>query len=149
MKEDTTGSKQKEVINFLDEIANFTFTSKYARYNNLHSRRETWEECINRVQKMHLDKFRKLPKEDLDEIKAAFDLVKEKAVVPSMRSMQFGGKAILAHNSRMFNCSVRHIDSIRSFSESFYLLLCGCGVGFTSSIDYRIWWILWINPERL
>jgi ribonucleoside-diphosphate reductase alpha chain len=52
-----------------------------------------------------------------------------------MRSMQFGGKAILAHNSRMFNCAVRHIDSIRSFSESFYLLLCGCGVGFGIS-DY-------------
>src|SRR5690606_26444283 len=32
--------------------------------------------------------------------------------------------------ARMFNCSVRHIDSIRAFSESFYLLLCGCGVGF-------------------
>lgn len=117
-------------INFLEEISNFTFISKYARYNDLYSRRETWDECVSRVEKMHLDKFKKLPKEDLDEIRWAFDIVRQKLAVPSMRSMQFGGKAILAHNARMYNCSVRHIDSIRSFSESFYLLLCGCGVGF-------------------
>jgi ribonucleoside-diphosphate reductase alpha chain len=117
-------------INFLNEISNFTFTSKYARFNEVYSRRETWEECVGRVEKMHLDRFKKLPKEDLDTIKWAFDVVKEKLAVPSMRSMQFGGKAILAHNARMYNCSVRHIDSIRSFSECFYLLLCGCGVGF-------------------
>lgn len=120
----------QEVVNYLDEISKFTFVSKYARYNELYSRRETWNECVSRVEKMHLDKFKKLPKDDVEKIKFAFDAVRDKKVVPSMRSMQFGGKAILAHGSRMYNCSVRHIDSIRSFSESFYLLLCGCGVGF-------------------
>jgi len=118
-------------VNFLSEISNFIFTNKYARFNEFLGRRETWEECIDRVMSMHLSKFKKkLSKEDLSEIKWAFDQVKQKNVVPSMRSMQFGGKAIEAHNSRIFNCSVRHIDSIRSFAESFYLLLCGCGVGF-------------------
>ena len=117
-------------INFLEEISNFVFVNKYARFNDHFSRRETWDECVSRVEKMHLDKFKRLPKEDLEEIRSVFDVVREKIAVPSMRSMQFGGKAILAHNSRMYNCSVRHIDSIRSFSESFYLLLCGCGVGF-------------------
>jgi ribonucleoside-diphosphate reductase alpha chain len=46
-----------------------------------------------------------------------------------MRSIQFAGKAILAHNARIYNCAVRHVDSLRSFAEIFYLLLCGCGVG--------------------
>ena len=117
-------------INFLSEIADFIFVSKYARYNPWAERRETWDECIDRVETMHLQKFKKLDKEDTMEIKWAFQQVRDKKVTPSMRSMQFGGKAIIAHNSRMFGCSVRHIDSIRSFSESFYLLLCGCGVGF-------------------
>lgn len=117
-------------INFLEEIANFIFTDKYARYNDIMSRRETWDECVGRVEKMHLDKFKKiLPKEDLDDIRWAFNMVREKRVVPSMRSMQFGGKAVLAHNARLFNCAVRHIDSPRSFAEVFYLLLAGCGVG--------------------
>jgi len=118
-------------VNFLSEIANYIFTDKYARFNELMGRRETWDECVSRVEKMHLDKFKKkLSKEELDEIKEAFKFVREKRVVPSMRSMQFGGKAVLAHNPRIYNCAVRHIDSPRAFAEVFYLLLCGCGVGF-------------------
>lgn len=127
----STDENQQQDVNFLNEFSNFIFTSKYARYNEKLDRRETWEECISRVEKMHLDKFKtKITPEDLAEIKWAFEKVKDKKVVPSMRSMQFGGKAVLAHNPRIFNCSVRHIDSIRSFAESFYLLLCGTGVGF-------------------
>lgn len=121
--------KQEKQIDFMKEMAEFTFTSKYARYNEKEQRRETWHETVSRLEKMHLKRFHWLPKEDLDEIRWAFDQVRSKLVVPSMRSLQFGGKAIEAHESRIFNCSVRHIDSIRSFSESFYLLLCGCGLG--------------------
>lgn len=120
---------QTQTINFLEEIANFTFTSKYARYDEKKGRRETWEEAVNRLEKMHVKRFSWLPKEDIDEIHWAFDQVREKLVAPSMRSLQFGGKGIESHEARIFNCSVRHIDSIRSFAESFYLLLCGCGLG--------------------
>jgi len=117
-------------LNYLDEISTFTFTSKYARFNQNLNRRETWDECINRVAKMHVDRFKRhLPSEDIDTIKWAFQQVKDKHIVPSMRSMQFGGKAVLAHNARIYNCAVRHVDSIRAFAEIFYLLLCGCGVG--------------------
>lgn len=128
--------KEKKEINFLEEMANFTFTSKYARYDEKKGRRETWEEAVNRLEKMHLKRFAWLPDADKDEIKWAFDRVREKLVAPSMRSLQFGGKAIEAHEARIFNCSVRHIDSIRSFSESFYLLLCGCGLGIGLSKKY-------------
>jgi ribonucleoside-diphosphate reductase alpha chain len=113
----------------LDELSNFIFTSKYARYNEELERRETWEETVDRVRDMHLKKFKHLAKEDLQQIFDAFNVVKSKMVVPSMRSLQFGGKAVEAHNARIFNCAVRHVDSIRAFSEIFYLLLCGCGVG--------------------
>lgn len=122
-------SQSTQPINFLEEIANFTFTSKYARYDEKKGRRETWEEAVGRLEKMHLKRFAWLPEEDKNEIKWAFDKVREKLVAPSMRSLQFGGKAIEAHEARIFNCATRHIDSIRSFSESFYLLLCGCGLG--------------------
>lgn len=116
--------------NFLDEISNFIFTSKYARYNEAEGRRETWEECVDRVTNMHVKKFRKkLSKEDMAEVKWAFQMVKEKKVVPSLRSLQFGGKAIEAASAKLYNCSMRHVDSPRAFSEVFYLLLCGCGVG--------------------
>lgn len=123
-------------VNFLEEMGTFNFVLKYARYNELMSRRETWEECVNRVLKMHLDKFKNLPKEDIDEIKWSFQLVKEKRIVPSMRAMQFAGKAITAHNLRMYNCVTRHIDSPRAFSELFYALLAGCGIGIGLTKKY-------------
>lgn len=120
----------------LDLISKYIFTSKYARYDEVLGRRETWNEAIGRVEDMHLRKFSHLSEEDLSEINKAFDLVRDKRTLPSMRSIQFGGKAIEAINLRQFNCAVRHIDSLRAFSESFYLLLCGCGVGFGLSDKY-------------
>ena len=124
------------LANGLEEIANFTFTSKYARYSEKHKRRESWKEAITRVEEMHVEKYDFLSEEDKQEIKWAFDLVRDKRAVPSMRSMQFGGPAVSAHNARMFNCSCRHIDSIRAFAECFYLLLCGCGVDFGLTKKY-------------
>lgn len=128
--------KVEKNINYLEEISNYIFTCKYARYNEKLKRRETWEEAVERVLQMHLKKYSFLGKEDKDKIIWAFDLVKQKRNVPSMRSLQFGGPAIEAHNARIFNCSVRHIDSIRSFAETFYLLLCGCGVGIGLSRQF-------------
>ena len=64
-------------------------------------------------------------------IREAFAMVAEKKVLPSMRSMQFGGEAILRNNSRMFNCSFSNVDRLEFFREYFFLLLSGCGVGFS------------------
>jgi len=119
----------KNTVNYLEEISNFIFLSKYSKYNEKLGRRETWKEAVDRLELMHVKKYNFLSEKDKTKIKWAFDLVRDKRVVPSMRSLQFGGKAIEAKNERIYNCSVRHIDSLRSFSEVFYLLLCGCGVG--------------------
>jgi ribonucleoside-diphosphate reductase alpha chain len=112
-----------------EELSKFIFKSKYARYNEQLGRREEWDEAVARVEAMHLRKFEHLSLEDRMQIRWAFDMVRAKKVVPSMRSMQFGGEAAEAHNARIYNCAVRHVDSIRAFAEVFYLLLCGCGVG--------------------
>ena len=117
------------MINFKDELSHFIFTSKYARYDEVHKRRETWDEAVNRLESMHLKKFSWLKPEEKKEIKEAFNFVRERKAVPSMRSLQFGGRAIEAKEERIYNCSVKHIDSLRSFSEIFFMLLCGNGVG--------------------
>ena len=61
----------------------------------------------------------------------AFEAVKSKKVLPSMRSLQFGGKAITGTHARMFNCAFSAIDRLRFFREYFYLLLAGVGCGFS------------------
>lgn len=114
----------------LEEISKFIITSKYARHIPSLNRRETWVEAVDRVEDMHLRKFAGLlTKEQELKIRWAFQKVRDKQVLPSMRSMQFGGEAVEANNIRIYNCAVRHMDSIRSFAEFFYLLLCGSGVG--------------------
>jgi len=50
--------------------------------------------------------------------------------------LQFGGKAVLANNCRLYNCSFSHIDRFDVFSEAMFLLLSGCGVGYSVQFDH-------------
>lgn len=124
-----TLTRPQASVDTLTEISKYIDTSKYAQYLPDLKRRELWPEAVERVEDMHLRKYAESGPEVEEAIRWAFSLVHDKRALPSMRSMQFGGRAVEAANARMFNCAVRHIDSLRSFSEVFYLLLCGCGVG--------------------
>jgi len=66
-----------------------------------------------------------------DLISEAFFHVALKDVLPSMRSMQFGGDAILKNNARLFNCAFSPVDRVEFFREYFFLLLAGTGCGFS------------------
>jgi ribonucleoside-diphosphate reductase alpha chain len=48
-----------------------------------------------------------------------------------MRSLQFGGKPIEISPNRLYNCAFLPIDNIIGFSEVMFLLLSGCGVGYS------------------
>ncbi len=100
---------------------------KYARYLKEENRRETWEELVTRNKNMHLKKYPQLS----EEIKNAYQYVYDKKVLPSMRSMQFGGKPIEVAPNRIYNCAYLPIDHELSFSETMFLLLGGTGVGFS------------------
>ena len=108
-------------------LSDVTVHMKYARHRSDLSRRESWEEIVDRNKEMHLKKFPHLT----DEINEVYQMVYDKKVLPSMRSLQFAGKPAEINNARMFNCSFLPIDDIKSFSEIMFLLLSGCGVGFS------------------
>ena len=115
-------------MNITQEIlSDIVVYNKYAKYIPSKQRRETWKELVTRNKKMHQTKFPKL-KEEIEEV---YDMVYDKKVLPSMRSLQFAGKPIDINNSRIFNCSYLPIDDWRSFSEVMFLLLSGCGVGYS------------------
>jgi ribonucleoside-diphosphate reductase alpha chain len=142
-------------------LADYIASSKYARYRPELGRRETYGEAVARVAQMHRDHFADklehrtpaaLPAElaalvapadrqrvgewllgqSLEGLIArAFDAVRARRVLPSMRSLQFGGVAILKNNARMFNCAYSPVDRVGFFREYFYLLLSGTGCGFS------------------
>jgi ribonucleoside-diphosphate reductase alpha chain len=60
-----------------------------------------------------------------------YQYVYTKKVLPSMRSMQFGGKPIEISPNRIYNCAYLPIDHLDAFSETMFLLLGGTGVGYS------------------
>jgi len=108
-------------------LSDITTYMKYAKFRPEFNRRETWEELVTRNKEMHQLKFPQLK----NEIEEAYKLVYDKKVLPSMRSLQFAGKPIELNNARIFNCSFLPIDDWRAFSEIMFLLLSGCGVGYS------------------
>jgi len=109
------------------ELQNYAFVSKYARWIPEKKRRETWKESVTRVREMMHQQY---PEVNGD-IDWAYDLMYKKRVLGSQRALQFGGKPIFKHHARVYNCIASYFDRPRFFQECMYLLLCGCGVGFS------------------
>jgi len=109
-------------------LSDITVYTKYAKYLPKKERRETWDELVTRNMEMHTTKFPKM-KESIEQVYKNFVFTKK--VLPSMRSLQFGGKAIELNNARVYNCAFLPVDSIHSFSETMFLLLGGTGVGYS------------------
>lgn len=137
-------------------LQDFIAISRYARYVPEKRRRETWTEAVHRVRDMHLAHYADRPLANAladavaagevtpaqaaalgghrtlhAAIRAAFAAVQAREILPSMRSLQFGGEAILSKHARIYNCAFTYLDRLEAFREAFYLLLCGCGVGFS------------------
>jgi len=108
-------------------LSDITVHMKYGKYRDDLYRRETFSEIVDRNKAMHVKKYPALE----EEINAAYEFVYDKKVLPSMRSMQFGGKPIEVAPNRVFNCAYMPIDDVRAFSEAMFLLLGGTGVGFS------------------
>jgi ribonucleoside-triphosphate reductase len=115
-------------------VSDYIHFSKYARYLPKELRRESYLETVDRVEAMHQLRFADVPGLDM-EIRWAFDQVREKRVLPSMRSMQFAGPAAENIHNRIYNCTFTHVDRPRVFAEALFLLLCGSGVGY--SVQYE------------
>ena len=111
-------------------LSDITVYMKYAKYIPELNRRESWVELVTRNKEMHQRKYPKLK----DQIEKNYKLVYEKKVLPSMRSLQFSGKPIEISPNRLYNCSYLPINHIDAFSETMFLLLSGCGVGYSVQV---------------
>ena len=108
------------------------FYMGYSRWDEVKGGYETWDESVSRVMNMHRKKYASVMTPELEEyISFAEQAYKDKVVLGAQRALQFGGQQLFKHEARMYNCSVSHCDRAAFFQECMYLLLCGCGVGFS------------------
>jgi ribonucleoside-diphosphate reductase alpha chain len=117
---------------------NFIAISRYARWIPTENRRETWGETVDRYFEFMLanlaDNHNYSPDSGLvEEMRKS---VFERSVMPSMRSVMTAGPALERDNVAGYNCSFLPADSLRSFDEAMYILMCGTGVGYSVESVY-------------
>ena len=117
----------------MDLYQQVIYKSRYSRWLDSESRREGWEETIDRYLDYFKGKFpdvKGIPWKDLRS--AIYNL----EVMPSMRSLMTAGKALERDMCAGYNCSYIVIDSPRCFDEAMYILMCGVGAGFSVERQY-------------
>lgn len=116
-------------VQILSEITTYM---KYAKYIPEINRRESWQEICERNMAMHIAQYPALRAEIQSVYK---EFVFTKKVLPSMRSLQFGGRPIQLAPNRIFNCAFAPVDHVDTFAETMFLLLGGTGMGY--SVQHR------------
>lgn len=112
-------------------MSDYVTIARYARYNKEWKRRELYHESVTRVEKMHVSRYPEIE----EELRWAFKRVYDKKALPSMRSMHYGGPAQEFNHAKGYNCSYSVCNRAKFFSEAFWLLLSGTGIGF--SVQYQ------------
>ena len=115
---------------FPDPLQYFQFLDKYARWDDSKRRRETWRECVTRVMAF----FRRQPQlaaVDGETWGRLEEGLYHHRASPAMRIVQMAGPSLDRCNSGAFNCCYVAVDDLVVFSEVLYLLMQGCGVGFS------------------
>lgn len=127
--------------NGIELLADYVFLSKYSQRNS-EGRLERWNETIERIYSMHEVKLREMGLWDnaWDKVMTAMKMETEKKILSSQRGRQFASpvktSGILKHEAKLYNCCSTYIDRVKAFSEIMYLLLCGCGVGYSLHKEY-------------
>lgn len=108
----------------------FIHLSRYARWVDGSSRRETWTETVNRYIDFMCDVQCK-DKIDKDTRKELREAILNLEVMPSMRCMMTAGEALKRDAVAGYNCSFLAIDNPSAFDELLYILMCGAGAGIS------------------
>jgi ribonucleoside-diphosphate reductase alpha chain len=114
---------------FHNQLAEFVYYRTYANWIPEENRRETWIETVQRyIDFMHENIGDKLTEAEYAEVQGA--ILRQEAM-PSMRLLQFAGKAARTTNVAAFNCSFTAPQKLEDFAEIMYISMCGTGVGFS------------------
>lgn len=123
---------EKSLHSFMSDTK---FYMDYSRWRKDDQRYETWSEAVDRVFDMHIEKIKSKGIELCGRLKELMEesriQYKTRRILGAQRALQFGGPQILKHEAKIYNCATTYADRKRFFAETMYLLLCGCGTGFS------------------
>lgn len=112
--------------------------TRYARWIEEENRREDWNETVARYIDYIFSAIEKYNDYSVDEKtkNAIHQAILAIDVMPSMRGLMTAGPALERDNTCLYNCSYLPVDSLRSFDEAMYILMCGTGVGYSVESQY-------------
>lgn len=114
---------------FRNSLAEFVYYRTYAKWIGEEGRRETWVETVDRYMDFMRDHLgNKLSEVEYHEVREA---IRRQDVMPSMRLLQFSGKAARRTNVCAYNCSFIAPKALQDFAEIMYISMCGTGVGWS------------------
>jgi ribonucleoside-triphosphate reductase (thioredoxin) len=114
---------------FKNPLGEFVYYRTYSKWIPEENRRETWIETVNRYMDFMKENLgKKLKENEYAEVRES--ILKQEAM-PSMRLLQFAGKAARATNVCAYNCSFIAPTKWKDFSEVMYISMCGTGVGYS------------------
>ena len=106
--------------------------TRYARWDETSKRREdlpeTFDRYLNYFTHFLHARGATLKANEFAEIHDAMHAME---IMPSMRALMTAGKALDSAPVAAYNCAYLPIDSIASFAETAFILMCGTGVGFS------------------
>jgi ribonucleoside-triphosphate reductase (thioredoxin) len=119
---------------FRSPASEFVYVRTYARWLEDQKRRENWPETVKRYidfVKKHLGD--KIPSKVLRKIE---ENLLSFSVMPSMRFLWAAGAPAEQDNVTIYNCSFSTVSHMDAFAEALYILMCGCGFGFSVENKY-------------
>lgn len=117
----------------MDNYRKYIHKSRYARFIDEKSRRENWDETVQRLVDFYSTRFPEHASVLGNGIRSN---ILDMEVMPSMRSLMTAGPALERDNISGYNCSYIAVDNIKSFSEALYILMNGTGLGFSVERQY-------------
>jgi hypothetical protein len=109
-----------------DLLSQIVYLRTYSQ--NVNGVQENWKETVKRYFRFLIWRFRNLP---MTELLRSYKRVLRKQIMPSMRLLQYAGKAIEKNEVKGYNCAFLNIDSLQAISEILFLTMSGVGVGFS------------------
>lgn len=112
--------------------------SKYSRWIESQKERESWPETVERYmsvlrEHIHSHHNHNIPDEEYTQLR---DSIINLEIMPSMRALMTAGTSLLRDNTCAYNCAYVAVEDIQVFSEIMFILMSGCGVGFSVERQY-------------